>query len=59
MMSGNGGNKVIVHPELCASTVITTTNYGRRNAHEKSEELYQTFIVPLLEAGKENCSQSP
>lgn len=57
MMSGNGGNKVIIQPQLCATTVITTTNYGQRNAHEQSERLYETFILPLLHARETSCGQ--
>ncbi len=48
LMSGNGGNKVIVQPETNSVTVITTTNYGQRDAHSKSERLYETHILPVL-----------
>ena len=48
LMNGNGGNKVIVQPETNSVTVITTTNYGQRDAHSKSERLYEEFILPGL-----------
>ncbi|MBX7535739.1 beta-lactamase family protein [Qipengyuania sp. GH1] len=48
LMSGNGGNKVIVQPETNSVTVITTTNFGQRDAHAKSERLYEKYILPVL-----------
>ncbi|GAB5349996.1 serine hydrolase domain-containing protein [Alteriqipengyuania sp. 357] len=48
LMNGNGGNKVIIQPETNSVTVITTTNYGQRDAHAKSERLYETAILPEL-----------
>ncbi len=46
-MSGNGGNRVVVVPELSTVIVITTTNYGLREAHQLADEL----IARLLSAG--------
>ncbi|MEL7719967.1 serine hydrolase [Citromicrobium bathyomarinum] len=48
LMNGNGGNKVIIQPETGSVTVITATNYGQRDAHAKSERLYQDYILPEL-----------
>ncbi|MEX0362652.1 MAG: hypothetical protein AB3N10_16885, partial [Allomuricauda sp.] len=48
-MSGNGGNRVLVNPELGLTVVITTTNYGNRNAHNYSDEILNEFIVPAIE----------
>ena len=48
IMSGNGGNKVIIQPETHSVTVITTRNFGQRDAHEKSERLYEKLLLPLL-----------
>ncbi len=46
-MSGNGGNKVIVVPELGLVTVITKTDFGQRDAHRLSESAFETHILPL------------
>ncbi|WP_271078292.1 serine hydrolase domain-containing protein [Aurantiacibacter sp. MUD61] len=48
LMNGNGGNKVIVVPELNAVAVITTTNYGQGQAHGWSEALFEDLILPQL-----------
>lgn len=47
-MSGNGGNKVVIEPETRSVTVITTRNFGQRDAHAKSERLYTNEILPML-----------
>lgn len=47
-MSGNGGQKVMALPELNVVLVITTTNYGNRNAHNYTDEIVNEFIVPAL-----------
>ncbi|WP_370191007.1 serine hydrolase domain-containing protein [Qipengyuania sp.] len=47
-MSGNGGNKVVIEPETRSVTVITTRNFGQRDAHAKSERLYTNEILPVL-----------
>ncbi|MXP11122.1 serine hydrolase domain-containing protein [Pseudoblastomonas halimionae] len=47
-MSGNGGNKVIIEPETRSVTVITTTNFGQRDAHAKSERLFAQELLPAL-----------
>lgn len=51
-MSGNGGNKVLANKELGLSVVITTTNYGNRNAHNYAEEIINDFIFPAIEGLK-------
>ena len=38
-MTGTGGNRVHLFPELDAVIVITTTNFGRRDAHALSDRL--------------------
>ncbi|OAB80423.1 serine hydrolase domain-containing protein [Cochleicola gelatinilyticus] len=48
-MAGNGGNKMVVIPALNATVVITTTNYNNRNAHNYTDELLNSYIVPALE----------
>lgn len=44
-MSGNGGNKVFVLPSLDMVAVVTTTNYGVREAHALSEKLLADYII--------------
>jgi CubicO group peptidase (beta-lactamase class C family) len=45
MMSGTGGNKVIVVPGLDLVAVITTTNFGIRDAHPLSERLLTEHVL--------------
>ena len=56
LMSGNGGNKVIIQPETRSVTVITTTNFGQRDAHAKSERLYREHILPVLVANAKSAA---
>ncbi|MEZ5922410.1 MAG: serine hydrolase [Parvularculaceae bacterium] len=44
-MFGNGGNKVVVIPELDLVIVITTTNYGQRGAHAMTDKLIVDYIL--------------
>ena len=48
-MSGNGGQKILAMPELNLAAVITTTNYGMRQAHPYTNELMDKYIVPAIE----------
>ena len=47
-MSGNGGQKILALPELDVTVVITTTNYGNRNAHNYTDEIMNEFIIPAM-----------
>jgi CubicO group peptidase (beta-lactamase class C family) len=47
-MTGNGGNKVVVFPELNAVVVITSTNYNSRDMHEQTEKLLTEYVLPAL-----------
>jgi CubicO group peptidase (beta-lactamase class C family) len=47
-MSGNGGNKVLVFPELNMCVVITSTNYGTPGMHEQTEELLTDYILAAV-----------
>jgi CubicO group peptidase (beta-lactamase class C family) len=47
-MSGNGGNKVAVFPELDLVAVITSVNYGARGMHEQVERLLSEHILAAV-----------
>jgi len=44
-MTGNGGNKAVVFPDLEMVVVITTTNYNLRGAHELTDRLVTDFVL--------------
>ncbi len=46
--SGNGGNKVMVVPELELVIVITATAYGKPYAHRQAEEMVANYLVPAV-----------
>jgi hypothetical protein len=48
-MTGTGGNKVVVFPELEMVVVVTSANYALRNAHQLTD---QVLTEHLLEAIK-------
>jgi CubicO group peptidase (beta-lactamase class C family) len=48
-MSGTGGNKVIIVPDLSLVAVITTTNFGVRQPHAISEKLLTEHILAAVE----------
>lgn len=48
-MSGNGGNKVVVIPQLELVAVITSTNYNTRGMHEQTEKLLTDYILAAVE----------
>lgn len=45
-MSGNGGNKVAIFPELDLVVVLTSTNYSTKGMHEQTERLLTDYILP-------------
>ncbi len=47
-MAGNGGQKVAVFPDLGAVVVITTTNYGRGDAHALTDTLLAKYVLPTI-----------
>lgn len=47
-MSGNGGNKVILLPDLKAVIVILATDYNGKRMHEQTVELVERHILPAL-----------
>jgi CubicO group peptidase (beta-lactamase class C family) len=44
-MSGNGGNKVMVFPDLDISVVLTSTNYNTKGMHQQTEQLLTDYIL--------------
>ncbi len=48
-MTGNGGNKVLVFPELKMCVVITSTNYNTRGMHEQTDKLLSDYIIAAVE----------
>jgi CubicO group peptidase (beta-lactamase class C family) len=44
-MSGNGGNRVAVFPELALVAVVTTKNYGRREGHPWTDKLLTEYVL--------------
>ncbi len=47
-MNGNGGNKVLVFPDLGVVAVVTTTNYNVRGAHQLTDKLVVEHVLPAL-----------
>jgi CubicO group peptidase (beta-lactamase class C family) len=48
-MSGNGGNKVVLFPELNAVVVVLSENYNRADMHDLTTRLIERRILPWLE----------
>lgn len=48
-MSGNGGNKVMVFPDLAMVVVITSNNYNTKGMHQQSEKLLTDYILAAVE----------
>ena len=51
LMSGNGGNKVAVLPDIGVVAVITTTNFNERGAHAITDKLLAEQILPAVLKG--------
>lgn len=47
-MLGNGGNKISVFPGLDMVTVLTSTNYNNRGAHEQTDRLLSDYILSAV-----------
>jgi CubicO group peptidase (beta-lactamase class C family) len=48
LMQGNGGNKVVVLPELEAVAVITSTNFDTPGMHAWTDAILVDHLLPLL-----------
>ena len=44
-MSGNGGNRVAVFPDISLVAVVTTTNYNRKDAHALTDKLLSDYVL--------------
>lgn len=44
-MSGNGGNKIGVVPDLDLAFAITSTNYSTRGMHEQTDKILAEYII--------------
>ena len=47
-MSGNGGNAVVVLPELGAVVVVTRENYNTRGMHQQTTRLIEEHVLPAF-----------
>jgi hypothetical protein len=47
-MSGNGGNKVAVFPELDLAVAITSTNYNTRGMHQQTDKILNEYVLAGL-----------
>lgn len=48
-MSGAGGNRVVIAPDLRLVAVITAENFNRRDAHALSDRLLAEYILAAVE----------
>jgi CubicO group peptidase (beta-lactamase class C family) len=48
-MSGNGGNKVAIFPELDMAVVITSTNYNTHGMHEQTQKMLTDYILAAVD----------
>jgi CubicO group peptidase (beta-lactamase class C family) len=47
-MSGNGGNKIAVFPQLDLAVVITSTNFNTHGMHEQTEKILTDYVLPAM-----------
>jgi CubicO group peptidase (beta-lactamase class C family) len=48
MMSGNGGNAIVVLRDLRAVVAVTRVHYNSRGMHDETRKLIETFVLPNL-----------
>jgi CubicO group peptidase (beta-lactamase class C family) len=44
-MSGNGGNKVVLVPDLDLVAVLTSTNYATKGMHDQTDRLLGDYVI--------------
>lgn len=49
-MTGMGGNRVIVFPEIETVVVVTSTNYALRNAHQLTDQVIHEYVLPAIQS---------
>lgn len=49
-MTGMGGNKVVVFPELKMVVVVTSTNFALHNAHQLTDQIITEHILTAVES---------
>jgi CubicO group peptidase (beta-lactamase class C family) len=49
-MSGNGGNKIAIVPDLDLVAVLTSTNYNAKGMHEQTDRLLGEYVIAAGEA---------
>jgi CubicO group peptidase (beta-lactamase class C family) len=47
-MTGMGGNRVHIFPDLDTVAVVTSANFGRRDAHALTDALLEEHVIPAL-----------
>jgi CubicO group peptidase (beta-lactamase class C family) len=47
-MSGNGGNKVVVVPELDLAVVVSTRNYNTKGMHEATDQVLGDYLLAAV-----------
>lgn len=48
-MSGNGGNKVLILPELSAALVVLSSNYNQPGMHQQTTRIVEEYLIPMIE----------
>ena len=47
-MSGNGGNAILIMPELDVVVVVTRQHYGQRGMHQQTIRIIEGYVLPAL-----------
>lgn len=56
LMSGNGGNKVAVVPDVGLVVVLTSTHYNSRGMHEQTDRLLEDILGALVDGAQPSDS---
>ena len=47
-MSGNGGNNIVLLPDMDAVIILTRQHYGQRGMHQQSIRLIENYLLPAV-----------